>query len=217
VDQVAQDLVQVVKEQQALENKDNGDEEDPEQIRIFGPGHRSRLAEQYGIEHTFSIPLLDKIAAHGDSGTPFVLSNPDSKPAKVFNDLAACVVKEVAKAKFTNQRPQISFDEEANMLSVDDIPLGPRLLRQNCKCASCVDEMSGRQLLIFSEVPETVKPLKMEPCGNYALSIDWSDGHKSLYPYKLIKSLLLEDDDNKEEDSTRMTMEDRAHEKLQAS
>eukprot|EP00550_Attheya_septentrionalis_P001306 CAMPEP_0198287342 /NCGR_PEP_ID=MMETSP1449-20131203/6202_1 /TAXON_ID=420275 /ORGANISM="Attheya septentrionalis, Strain CCMP2084" /LENGTH=606 /DNA_ID=CAMNT_0043985289 /DNA_START=170 /DNA_END=1990 /DNA_ORIENTATION=+ len=216
VDQVAQDLVQVVKEQQALENKDNGDEEDPEQIRIFGPGHRSRLAEQYGIEHTFSIPLLDKIAAHGDSGTPFVLSNPDSKPAKVFHDLAACVVKEVAKAKFTNQRPQISFDEEANMLSVDDIPLGPRLLRQNCKCASCVDEMSGRQLLIFSEVPETVKPLKMEPCGNYALSIDWSDGHKSLYPYKLIKSLLLEDDD-KEEDSTRMTMEDRAHEKLQAS
>jgi ATP-binding protein involved in chromosome partitioning len=50
--------------------------------------------------------------------------------------------------------------------------------------------MTGRQILIPSAISETIKPTKMYSTGNYALSVDWSDGHRSLYPYRQIKSLM---------------------------
>jgi DUF971 family protein len=48
--------------------------------------------------------------------------------------------------------------------------------------------MTGRQILIATAISETIKPTKMHSTGNYALSVDWSDGHHSLYPYRQIKS-----------------------------
>lgn len=74
----------------------------------------------------------------------------------------------------------------------------PADLRRGCHCASSVEEMTGRQILIKSEIPETVKPLRIYPTGNYALSVDWSDGHKSLYTYKQTLSMLQEQQDVKE-------------------
>ena len=56
---LAEELVKVVQSNMKKET---------EQVRIFGPGHKKRLSEQWGIEHTFSMPLMDRIAANGDSG-----------------------------------------------------------------------------------------------------------------------------------------------------
>jgi DUF971 family protein len=66
----------------------------------------------------------------------------------------------------------------------------PADLRRECKCAACVEEFSGRQILKPEDILDSVIPASMNPTGNYALSVDWSDGHKSLYPYKQIRSLL---------------------------
>lgn len=180
---LADDLVQAVLDSTPSE---------PEQIRIFGPGHKTRLSEQWGIEHTFSMPLMDQIAANGDSGTPYILEHPDSSQSKIYSELASTVVSEVAKTKFSkdSMRPEISFVESEHQIKVDDQFISPANLRRSCRCAACVEEMTGRQILMASDISEIIKPSKMYPTGQYALSVNWSDGHRSLYPYRQIKALL---------------------------
>ena len=168
-------------------------------VKIFGPGHKKRLADQWGIEHTYSMPLMDRIAANGDSGTPYVLEHPDSAQTQIYKELSEAVVSEVAKAKFSSssRRPSVEYIEELNIIMVDDDePLTPATLRRACRCAACVEELTGRQILKASDVPETIKPLRMSGTGNYALSVDWSDGHRSLYPYRQIRSLIGRDEDD---------------------
>lgn len=177
---LAMELVKLVQE----------NEPEPEKIQIFGPGHKQRLSEQWGIEHTYSMPLMDRIAANGDSGTPFFLDNPDSPQAEIYKELASAVVSEVAKAKYSNKRPDIVYDKESRIIKVDDKEMSPASLRRACRCAACVEELTGKQILLATDVSEDVAPFKMAPCGNYALSVDWSDGHRSLYPYRQIRSLL---------------------------
>jgi Mrp family chromosome partitioning ATPase/DUF971 family protein len=195
-DTLAKDLVQVV-----LRNA-REKSADPEKIQIFGAGHRDRLSQQWGIEQSFSIPLLNKIAANGDNGTPFVLEFPDSPPAKIYQELASAVVSEVAKTKFAkSMRPSVQYDAESHLLQVSQNGVGstdeehvatlpPAELRRACRCAACVEELTGRQILVPSSVSDKIAPRNMVPTGNYALSVDWSDGHRSLYPYRQIRALL---------------------------
>ena len=222
------DLVKIVQDNvQSNSNNSNNDQErvEKEEIRIFGPGHKQRLSKQYGIEHTYSIPLLGQIAKNGDSGTPYILDNPDTPQAEIYYQLAKSVVSEVAKTKFgtgRGGRPNIMYNSEMHVIEVNDhnqkvkgddseevssslSTLSPAELRRECKCAACVEELSGKQILDPQSVSESIKPIGMSPTGNYALSVDWSDGHRSLYPYRQIRSLIVskkEEEKKKEEESS---------------
>jgi DUF971 family protein len=66
----------------------------------------------------------------------------------------------------------------------------PRYLRLRCRCAGCVDEMSGRRTLNPDYVPEDVHPLAINYVGRYALQFDWSDQHRTgMYPFTLLREL----------------------------
>lgn len=66
----------------------------------------------------------------------------------------------------------------------------PRYLRLSCRCAGCVDERSGRPLLRAEMVPEGVYPEAIRYVGRYALSFDWSDGHRTgVYPWELLRRI----------------------------
>lgn len=191
VQTLAKDLVKLVQANISKENRKG-----TEEIRIFGKGHKRRLSEQWGIEHTYSVPLLGKIAENGDSGTPFILQNPESPQAEIYAQLAKSVVSEVAKTKYMNTgRPAVSYDEEKHSIVIDDGEKGvsnisPANLRRACRCASCVEELTGEQILDPESIEESIRPLLITPTGNYALSVDWSSGHKSLYPYRQLRSLV---------------------------
>lgn len=168
-----------------------------EKIQIFGKGHKHRLSSQYGIEHTFSIPLDPSVSSSGDSGTPHILRYPSSPLSQTYRQLAQSVVQEVAKIKFDPPIFRLDFDQDQNCLTVRDgkkeaVLSPPAILRQECRCASCVEELTGRQILIKESVREDVAPLSIAPCGNYAVSVNWSDGHRSLYPFKQIRGIVDE-------------------------
>ena len=65
-----------------------------------------------------------------------------------------------------------------------------RLIRLNCRCANCVEEMTGRPLLREEDVPIDVKPVKIAPVGRYAVQISWTDGHDTgIYTFETLRAL----------------------------
>lgn len=159
-----------------------------ERKQIFGKGHQARLADMWGITNTVRMPLVDEVAACGDSGVPFFIANPESEQSASFSELAEAVVREVSKLKYSaNQRPALSFQPAARTITIETNDgkqvMASADLRRQCRCAVCVEEFSGKPLLDPASVSEDIVPSDFAPIGNYAVSVQWSDGHSSLYPY----------------------------------
>jgi len=63
-------------------------------------------------------------------------------------------------------------------------------LRCACACASCVDELTGRKVLVNDRIPKDVSPEEIHRVGNYAISILWSDGHDTgIYSFSRLREL----------------------------
>lgn len=63
-----------------------------------------------------------------------------------------------------------------------------RVLRARCPCATCVDENSGRRIFGESQVRPDIAMRKLELVGNYAVRVDWSDGHSTgLYSFDYLR------------------------------
>lgn len=63
-------------------------------------------------------------------------------------------------------------------------------LRVKCPCATCVDEFTGEVRLDPASVPPDVRPTRVESVGNYAIRIEWSDGHDTgIYAYDYLRRL----------------------------
>ena len=70
----------------------------------------------------------------------------------------------------------------------DDLDV--RDLRLACRCALCVEEMSGRKLLDPQTVRADVSPRQITSIGHYAIQFDWNDGHNSgIYAFNDLRDL----------------------------
>jgi DUF971 family protein len=64
-----------------------------------------------------------------------------------------------------------------------------KVLRDLCPCAGCVEEGTGRKLLDPSTIPDDIRPTSIQPVGNYAVQIYWSDGHSTgLYTWGTLRA-----------------------------
>jgi len=69
-----------------------------------------------------------------------------------------------------------------------EVDLDVRDLRLACHCALCVEEMSGRALLDPVNIRPDVAPRMIHSVGNYAITINWSDGHSTgIYSFELLR------------------------------
>lgn len=68
--------------------------------------------------------------------------------------------------------------------------LSVRALRLACRCAHCVDEWTGAEMLEPDSVPAEVHPLQIAPVGRYGIRIEWSDGHSAgIYSFRRLREL----------------------------
>jgi ATP-binding protein involved in chromosome partitioning len=64
-----------------------------------------------------------------------------------------------------------------------------RELRLRCRCASCIEEMSGASLLDPKTVPASVRARSIRLVGQYGIAIDWSDGHSTgIYNFRDLRA-----------------------------
>jgi ATP-binding protein involved in chromosome partitioning len=82
-------------------------------------------------------------------------------------------------------------DRTLSVLWLDGVvnDLDVRDLRIMCRCAACVEEMSGRPLLNPDSIAADVSPRTITSVGNYAINIAWSDGHDTgIYSFEYLRS-----------------------------
>ncbi len=72
-----------------------------------------------------------------------------------------------------------------------DQQIDMRDLRLACRCAACVDEMSGRAVLDPATVPLNLAPIRVWSLGNYAIGVSFSDGHTSgIYTFGHLRGMV---------------------------
>lgn len=145
---------------------------------IFGEGHVRQLKAMWGINASFSLPILPELAKSADSGVPFVTSAPESDAAAVYAQLAEAVDTEVS-ALATRQVPQIMYSQDENTVLIANIDgslqrMSPIELRKRCVSPANRPD----------DLPADLQPIDFVPMGNYAVSVRWTDGHSSLLPYE---------------------------------
>jgi DUF971 family protein len=59
------------------------------------------------------------------------------------------------------------------------VSIPAKALRDGCPCAGCVEEMTGKKLLDPATIPDDIHAVAIQPVGNYAIQIEWSDGHST--------------------------------------
>jgi hypothetical protein len=135
------------------------------------------IADTFGIDHVFEMPLDPVISAAGDGGTPFVLEG-ETPAAAEMTALAGAVKKEVDKILGGAQRPDVTYDATRELIRVE-LPDGeifgiePAVLRLRDKGAGGVTPIAG-----------DVHPAEIREMGNYAIVIRWSDGLVQVAPHR---------------------------------
>jgi len=152
----------------------NGDKQYP-----FGKTNAGRgIADTFGIDHVFELPLEPTVSDAGDSGLPFVTTSTDGDAAAEMTKLAAAVKQEVSEILAGVRRPQVTYDSDARYIKVE-LPDGeafaidPTVLRLRDKGAGGA-----------SPPPEGSEPAEIREMGNYAVVIRWSDNFVQVAPHR---------------------------------
>ena len=187
-----------------------------ERQRVFGKGYRAEMkalaaemrnkAGGAGVDAAeevleYELPVVGEVSEWGDRGDPFVLRGEGGQAAAAVRDTYERMAREVDE-RLEARRQQRSdvkvryedgqggeggvvvMERQGSTLYVD-----AAVLRSECRCAACVDERTGRRLY-EGRGQRNIRVRGMQPRGNYAVAVAWSDGHSSsLYTYEQIAEL----------------------------
>ncbi len=167
---------------------------------VFGSGGARRYAEERRIPFLGEIPLATEIRTTSDAGTPIVVSAPDSPGGRAFFGVARALAAQVSIAAHAGPRDGTPEPAEVSRPAPGRLSIrwsdghasdySARDLRFACRCAVCVEEMSGKALLRPETIPAFLDLRGVQPTGRYALHIAFSDGHESgIYTFDRLREL----------------------------
>jgi ATP-binding protein involved in chromosome partitioning len=68
--------------------------------------------------------------------------------------------------------------------------IGYRELRLACRCALCIEEMTGKAILDASTVPDDIGVATCEEVGLYGVQIGWTTGHSTgIYTWERLRAI----------------------------
>ena len=151
---------------------------------IFGGSEVHTLKDRFGLETLAEVPLLPQLTAKiiEPVSNEFIMNAVDN------------VARALGKSSISQKQiPEIIFDQNHISLKWPDgerATVSNRAVRLSCRCALCMNELTGELLLRDERIAPDIAPTKITPLGNYALGIDWNDGHTSgIYPYATIRKV----------------------------
>jgi ATP-binding protein involved in chromosome partitioning len=140
----------------------------------FGQNGRA-LQDRFGIPTLAELPIRDglSLASTRDAG----------KDIPEFAQLADHLHRAIG-VRMLNAEDQPKAEARADGIYVTwpdggMTVVGHRNLRASCQCALCVNEYTNEPILDPATIPADIHPKEVQPLGNYAVAITWSDGHSS--------------------------------------
>ena len=141
---------------------------------IFGDS-TATLKDRFGLDTLAQLPILPGVSdtASRESGADI--------PA--FAELASNLHRAVGKRRIeADDKPEVSLESGHVCVRWPDgstNTIESRALRASCPCALCVNEFTGQPMLDPTTISDDIHAEGMQPLGNYAIGVTWSDGHSS--------------------------------------
>ena len=150
----------------------------------------------------YELPIVGEVSEWGDKGDPFVLRGEGGQTAgavrETYERMAREVDERLEAMRERRSGVHVRYEDgqggEGGLVVLDGRGSSPLyvdagVLRSECRCAACVDERTGERLN-RGRIQRDVRVRGMQPRGNYAVAVAWSDGHaSSLYTYEQIEEL----------------------------
>lgn len=167
---------------------------------IFGSGGVREYSLKHGIPFLGAIPLDAEVCRTSDSGSPVMISAPDSAVAGAFRQIAQNLAAQISIRNLGGAGSGRLAPKEISQPNANEIRIlwndghqslySAYQLRLACRCAVCVDEMNGKPRLSPDSVPKDLFLLSTDPVGQYALRFLWSDRHSTgIYTFEYLRSL----------------------------
>ncbi|MBU2582138.1 MAG: iron-sulfur cluster carrier protein ApbC [Alphaproteobacteria bacterium] len=170
-----------------------------EESHIFGHGGARIEAQKLSVPFLGGVPLHMHIRETSDTGQPVTATAPDSTHAEIYRDIAAKVWARVKEAEGTAVAPpELSLAEDGATLEVEFADgakhsLSAEMLRVMSPSAEVQGHSPSERQTVAKKKNVKIKELK--PVGNYAVKIEFDDGHGTgLFSWEYLQKLGTEKD-----------------------